>query len=100
MSDLLKKAYEELAAKWWEELGPILARQAERDKNRVYDAEFSKTSIDRADLTRLRTIERAALALLVNRKDLGLIGCREALMGDLATAFGPIDPKQHKVKYP
>ncbi len=52
------------------------------------------------EYTRLRTIERAALALLVNRKDLGLIGQREALMSDLATAFGPIDPKQHKVKFP
>ncbi len=53
-----------------------------------------------AELTRLKTIERAALALLVNRSCLGLIQTREDLMTDLATAFGPIDPKQHRVKYP
>ncbi len=67
---------------------------------RVYLTPRKVKAYDTAEVTRLKTIERAALALLVNRKDLGLIGQREALMSDLATAFGPIDPKQHKVKFP
>ncbi len=53
-----------------------------------------------AELTRLKTIERQALALLVNKGDLGMYSIREPLMADLEKAFGPYDPKQHKVKYP
>ncbi len=53
-----------------------------------------------AELTRLKAIERQALALLVNKGDLGMYSIREPLMADLEKAFGPYDPKQHKVQFP
>ncbi len=39
-----------------------------------------------SDLTRLKTIERAALALLKNKKDLGLVQLRQDLIEDLRKA--------------
>ncbi len=56
--------------------------------------------MEATDYTRLKTIERAALALLVNKRDLGMYSIREPLMADLEKAFGPYDPKQHKVQFP
>ncbi len=97
MIGVTKKEFDDWAARWWEEMGALSDKLPGTSVPSIPKPEPSD---DWKELTRLKTIERAALALLVNRKDLGLIGQREALMSDLATAFGPIDPKKHQVKYP
>ncbi len=56
--------------------------------------------ITETELTRLKTIERAGERLLAKRGDLGLIGLREDIVDDIAKAYGPFDPKQHKTRFP